>query len=127
VDIGYGLSVFAGYGRSVSGSNTIPVNWLTNLSPDLTFNGKENGSLHPEKSTKVECGLKYRKRGLVFASDIFDFTATFFRTRIEDVIVAGSGGSGMKPISDIINDDDDLETEGFELIAEWGSGPFDAS
>lgn len=126
VDLGYGFSVFAGYGRSVSGANTIPVNWLTNLSPDLTFNGKEDGSLSPEKSTKVECGFKYRKRSLFFASDNFNFTATFYRTKIEDVIVAGTGGSGMKPISDIINDDDDLESEGFELVAEWGYGPLDA-
>nr|WP_320193937.1 TonB-dependent receptor plug domain-containing protein [uncultured Desulfobacter sp.] len=119
VDVGYGFSLFAGYGETVSGANTIPLNWVTNLAPNCTFNGEVNGTLDPERSKKKEVGGKFKKSGVFMAKDNLTFKATFFDTVIEDVIVAGTGG-GMAAISDIVNDDDELETKGFELSAQWG-------
>jgi len=123
--VGAGFSLYAGYGEAVSGSNTIPVGWLTNLADELKFNGDVNGTLDPETSKKVEGGIKFNKTGLFADSDRTSATVSVFRTRILDAVVVGTGGRMGAPVSDIINDDE-IVTRGVECSAQWGVGGFDA-
>lgn len=106
------FSLFAGYGESVSGANTIPVGWLTNISPNLKFNGSQNGTLEPQKAKKYETGTNLEFKELFSKDDSLKFKFTLFETKIEDAIVRNGGGGN--PITDIINDDE-YKTQGFEV------------
>ncbi len=108
------LSLFAGYGEAVSGSNTIPVGWLTNLDPNLTFNGSSTASLNPQKAKKYEIGTNFEKDDFFTDADRFALNVTLFDTKIEDPVVVGTGGRMGAPVSDIINDDD-IQSRGFEI------------
>ncbi len=111
-------SLFAGYGEAVSGSNTIPVGWLSNLDPNLTFNGSAAGELKPQRSKKYEIGTNFEKSGLFQNSDRFALNLTLFDTKIEDPVVVGTGGRMGAAVSDIINDDD-IKSRGFEISTSY--------
>lgn len=121
-----GFSLFGGYGEAVSGANTIPVGWLTNLADELKFNGDVNGTLDPETSKKAEAGIKYHKAGLFSKSDRTNVKLTLFKSRVEDAIIVGTGGRGGGIVSDIVNDNT-IESKGIEVSAQWGLGNFDAT
>lgn len=123
--LGGGFSLCVGYGESVSGANTIPVGWLTNIADELKFNGDVNGTLDAETAKKVEAGIKFQQEGVFLPKDRFNAKVTLFNTKVEDAVVVGTGGRRGAPLSDIINDDD-IETEGFEISASWSYERFDA-
>jgi hemoglobin/transferrin/lactoferrin receptor protein len=125
IALGGGFSLYAGYGESVSGANTIPVGWLTNIAEELKFNGDLNGTLEAETSKKVEGGIKYGKKSVFFDSDRLNAKITLFNTKVEDAVIVGTGGRRGAPISDVINDDD-IETQGIEISASWSYDRFDA-
>lgn len=126
VAVGGGFSLYAGYGEAVSGANTIPVGWLTNLADELKFNGDVNGTLDAETSKKAECGVKFARTGVFAEADRAGATVSVFRTRILDSVVVGTGGARGAPVSDIVNDDE-LVSKGVEFSANWGVGDFDAA
>ena len=113
-------SLFAGYGEAVSGSNTIPIGWLSNIDPNLTFNGSEDEKLKPQRAKKFEVGTSYERSNLFQESDFFKVKITLFDTKIEDPIVVGTGGRRGAPVSDIVNEED-IESKGIELktIYRW--------
>lgn len=106
------FSLFAGYGESVSGSNTIPIGWLTNISPNLKFNGSQDGRLEPQKAKKYETGTNLEFKEVFSTDDTLKFKFTLFETKIEDAIVRNGGGGNA--ITEIINDDE-YKTKGFEI------------
>jgi hemoglobin/transferrin/lactoferrin receptor protein len=112
------FTIFAGYGEAVSGSNTIPIGWLSNLDPNLTFNGSSSGKLEPQKAKKFEVGTDWQSSSLFTENDTFGFKVTLFKTDIDDPIVVGTGGRMGAPVSDIINDKD-IETQGFEISSSY--------
>ncbi|MGM0623801.1 MAG: TonB-dependent receptor domain-containing protein [Campylobacterota bacterium] len=119
-------SVFAGYGQAVSGANTIPIGWLSNIDPNVTFNGSSSGDLDPQKAIKYEIGTNYQKHALLTAGDMYDLKVTLFDTKIKDPIVVGEGGKKGKPVKDIINDAD-IQTQGIELATSYRWSDFKAS
>lgn len=112
------LVLFAGYGESVSGANTIPVGWLSNLSPNLTFNGSSKKDLDPQKAKKIELGATWQSFGIFSNNDNLGLKLTLFKTDIMDPIVVGTGGQMGAPVSDIINDDD-IQSKGFEISSNY--------
>jgi len=127
IELGHGFSLYSAYGISNSGSNTLPVNWITNFASNLKFNGSEDGKLDPEEAEKIEGGLRYDAQNVFMDSDSLSFTVTLFNTTISDAIIAGTGGPKMKAVSDIINDPDDIESEGFEFEVSWSYKSFDST
>jgi hemoglobin/transferrin/lactoferrin receptor protein len=119
-------SIFAGYGQAVSGANTIPIGWLSNIDPNLTFNGSNGGELNPQKAIKYEIGSVYEKYNFFTNNDTFGFKVTLFDTEIKDPIVVGTGGRRGTPVSDIINDKD-IETQGIEISTRYGWSDFSAT
>ncbi|WP_404319671.1 TonB-dependent receptor domain-containing protein [Malaciobacter canalis] len=112
------LTFFAGYGEAVSGSNTIPVGWLSNLSQNLTFNGSNTSSLDSQKSKKIEFGTAWQRSNIFSKDDNLGLKLTLFKTDIKNPIVVGTGGNMGAPVSDIVNDDD-IESKGFELSTNY--------
>ncbi len=112
------LTFFAGYGEAVTGANTIPVGWLSNLTSNLTFNGSDTASLDSQKSKKIELGTAWQSSSIFSKDDNLGLKLTLFKTDIENPIVVGTGGRRGAPVSDIINDDD-IQSKGFEISSNY--------
>ena len=105
------LSLFAGYGETISATNTVPVGWLTGNKP-LTFNGSANGDLELQKAQKYEVGTNIEFKDIFKNEDSLNLKVTLFDTTIENPITRHGGG--MAPRVDIWNDPD-IESQGVEL------------
>lgn len=105
------FSLFAGWGKSISSSNLVPISWLTG-SGKLTFNGSENGNLKTQKSEKYEIGTNFDFDGLFESSDNLNFKFTYFDTTIKNSIVREGGGPGSRPVK--LYNAKDIESKGFE-------------
>jgi hemoglobin/transferrin/lactoferrin receptor protein len=117
LELGHGFSLLAGYGTTSSATNTIPLNWTTNIQEGLTFNGDVDGELDPEKSEKIEAGFRYAGHGILTDEDSLRLSATIFETTIEDVVMSSTSG-GKAAITNIINGGE-VKTQGYELLVEW--------
>lgn len=104
------FSLFAGWGKTVSASNTVPIGWLTDNKP-ATFNGLADGDLKAQESEKYEVGTKFDFDNLFANEDNLNFKITLFNTKIKNSI-AKSGG-GMTPRVDLFNAPE-IETKGIE-------------
>lgn len=105
------LSLFAGYGETISATNTVPVGWLTDNKP-LTFNGSTNGDLELQKAQKYEVGTNIEFKDTFKNEDSLNLKVTLFDTTIENPITRHGGG--MAPRVDIWNDPD-IESQGVEV------------
>nr|WP_320115816.1 TonB-dependent receptor [uncultured Desulfuromonas sp.] len=129
-NLGYGLTLFGGYGESVRSSGVIPVQWLVSAVDDVTFNqqpGKDSygKSFEPETSQRYEGGLRFEHDSLLHHGDFFEAELTVFRTEIDDLI-AQVGGQRGAPITGFYNDDS-IEVNGWELRLAWQLSDFRTS
>ena len=121
-DLGYGLTLYGGYGEAVRSSGIIPVQWLVSAVDDATFNqqaGKDSygKSFEPETSQRYEGGLRFQRDNLLRSGDVFKAGLTLFKTEIDDLIVQVGGQRGT-PVTGFYNDDT-IEVEGWELRLSW--------
>lgn len=105
------FSLFAGWGKAINSSNSVPIGWLTG-SGKLTFNGSENGNLKAQKSDKYEIGTSFGFNDLFINNDNLNFKFTYFDTTIKNSIVRDGGGSGNNPVK--LYNAKDIESKGFE-------------
>jgi hypothetical protein len=115
IELGAGFALFAGYGESVRGAGTIPIQFAGNAVERLRFNGEFDCSLRPEFAEQSELGLRFSRNG---RSGEFGVELLGFRTRISDPIVyeqPGSGGLGNRPVTEFRNLDTPARFSGSEL------------
>ncbi|RBQ31702.1 hypothetical protein CRU92_05670 [Arcobacter sp. FW59] len=116
------ISVFAGWGETVSSSNTVPIGWLTdNKVP--TFNGSVNGDLKAQESEKYEVGTKLDFNDILANEDNLHFKLSFFETNIKNPI--SRVGGGMSPL--VINNFPDIESKGIEAKVGYQINNFNSS
>ncbi|WP_419678007.1 TonB-dependent receptor domain-containing protein [Aliarcobacter lanthieri] len=117
------ISVFAGWGETVSSSNTVPIGWLTdNKTP--RFNGLVNGDLKAQESEKYEVGTKLDFNDILANEDNLHFKLSFFETNIKNPIARNGGG--MAPFLDI-NNYADIESKGIEAKVGYQINNFNSS
>ncbi len=117
------FSLFAGWGESVSGTNTVPIGWLTD-NKTARFNGSVNGVLKTQKSEKYEVGTNFGFNDLFTNEDNLNFKITLFDTKIKNPIARNGGG--MAPFLDI-NNYADIESKGIEAKATYKMNHFRTS
>lgn len=116
------ISVFAGWGETVSSSNTVPIGWLTdNKVP--TFNGSVNGDLKAQESEKYEVGTKLDFNDILANEDNLHFKLSFFETNIKNPI--SRVGGGRSPL--VINNFPNIESKGIEAKVGYQINNFNSS
>jgi len=118
------VGLFAGYGRAVRGSSTIPIHFARNIVDDVVFRG---GALEPERSTQTEAGMRL-SRTVGGGSQRLGVDVAVFRTTIANAIgylAPGTGGLGGRPIREIYNETEDFRSEGFDVRGTWRASAFE--
>ena len=119
------ITAHGGYSQSVRAAGIIPIQWMSRISNDVVLNNGE--AISPEASDKWEAGLKYKKDQLMLKNDLFDISATWFKTTITNMIDKLEGGSRGAPITAIYNTPEDIITEGYELKTSWKTPRFSST
>jgi len=117
------FSVYGGYGEAVSGSNTVPIGWLTG-SKTMTFNDSIDGDLEAQKSKKYEVGTNINFGNLFEEKDNLNFKVSLFDTTIQNPIAKNGGGN--QPQVDLYNYPD-IEARGFEIQTNYFNDNLSAS
>ncbi|WP_418646742.1 TonB-dependent receptor domain-containing protein [Thauera butanivorans] len=120
LDLGRGVTAFAGYGEAVRGSGLIPASWMTNITESTNFN--DGNPFEPERSRQREGGLRYAGGDLLRAGDQVNLELTLFRSYLYDTIERVGGGGGQ--VSAIRNNPDTLISTGWDLRAGWRLGAY---
>jgi hemoglobin/transferrin/lactoferrin receptor protein len=126
---GDGLRVHGGYGEAIRGFGTIPLQFTRNIAPTLTFNGRADGDLRPERGRQTEFGIAWEGQG-VLGADQVEIGLKRYLTRLQDVILfdqPGSGGLGGRPVRGFSNNASTVRFEGTELTARWATERLDSA
>lgn len=119
------LTLFAGYGESARGFGNVPIQFARNATPALTFNGSADGRLDPELGRQWEAGV--RGRSLPAGPGVLGYSATVFRTRVENAVLfdqPGSGGLGGRPVTNLRNHGQTIQIEGWEAGFDYALNHF---
>lgn len=120
---GGGWRVQGGYGEAVRGFGTIPLQFIRNIAPVLTFNGRADGELRPERGRQSEIGMGWVGENVLGARQV-EVGLKRYLTRLQDVILfsqPGTGPQGQRPIRGFFNATPSVRFEGAELVARWSS------
>jgi hemoglobin/transferrin/lactoferrin receptor protein len=124
-----GLRVHGGYGEAIRGFGTIPLQFTRNIASTLTFNGRADGELRPERGRQSEYGLGWAGENVLGARQ-FELGLKRYLTRLQDVILfdqPGTGGLGGRPVRGFSNAFPSVRFEGTELVARWSGERYDTT
>ncbi|MBB4211035.1 hemoglobin/transferrin/lactoferrin receptor protein [Rhodothalassium salexigens DSM 2132] len=121
VEVLPGLTLFGGYGQSVRGASTIPVGWLVHITEDVTLDGD---NLDPERAKTIDAGARFERDGVFTRHGRLEVKASYFRTRLSNVI-SFTGGRGGSAITRFFNEDGAYRSKGFEASARWSNKRFE--
>lgn len=124
-----GLRLHGGYGEAIRGFGTIPLQFTRNITPTLTFNGRADGMLRPERGRQSEIGFGWAGEDVLGARR-FEVGLKRYLTRLQDVITyeqPGTAGLGGRPVRGFSNAFPSVRFEGTELVARWSGERYETT
>ena len=119
-------NIHANYGESSRMTGTIPFTWMTNIKVDTTYSSE----LSVESSRRYELGYNLTQNDAFKSGDFFRLETSVFKTSIRDTIVAKDincnaltglcgSGEGGRTLQDIYNSENEFDSEGFVINANY--------